>query len=67
MAKLYKAEFFKRDLRYAPPWGFNRRKLVFDYLTTEKTEIMIAGRGENRAGDWTHVTDMNGAVIIKAL
>ena len=41
--KLYKAEFFKRDFTLRAAVGIQSPELVFDYLTTEKTEITLPG------------------------
>lgn len=60
--KPYKAEFFKRDFTLRAAAGIQSPELVFDYLTTEKTEITLPGAVKIARGDWAHVTDMNGAV-----
>lgn len=65
--KLYKAEFFKRDFTLRAAVGVKSPELVFDYLTTEKTEITLPGAVKIARGDWAHVTDINGAVIYQGV
>lgn len=65
--KPYKAEFFKRDFTLRAAAGIQSPELVFDYLTTEKTEITLPGAVKIARGDWAHVTDMNGAVIYQGV
>lgn len=65
--KLYKAEFFKRDFTLRAAVGIQSPELVFDYLTTEKTEITLPGAVKIARGDWAHVTDINGAVIYQGV
>ena len=65
--KLYKAEFFKRDFTLRAAVVVKSPELVFDYLTTEKTEITLPGAVKIVRGDWAHVTDINGAVIYQGV
>ena len=54
--KPYKAEFFKRDFTLRAAAGIQSPELVFDYLTTEKTEITLPGAVKIARGDWAHVS-----------
>lgn len=62
MIKIYKAEFFKRNFDFAYFSLIPDPEIVFDYLTLEKSSVVIPGIADIERGWYCHITQ--GADVV---